>query len=1287
MALPGPRPSAQALHTIQTAFDRFAATVTPEDRDEFTRTELKDVRNAALRIEAQLASRRSLCNMRRLQPFLAGLERYSKAIDVLCNGTPFLPWAWAPVKLILQISSDFQNAFEKLIEAYGKIADALPRFDRLDAALKHDHNFQAVLALVYTDILDFHRRAYKFVRMKSWKLFFCSMWGHFESRFGSILSSFAYHSELVDKEATAIDVSEASERRKQDAEKWEKQEQEWRAAKLRAVVAWLRVDGDSPEDTLDKLSRECLPGSCDWLYGHPKVELWLKDTGTTALLWLHGKPGAGKSVLCSSLIQNLENRNVKVLYYFCSYIGTTAASSSLIIRSFIIQVIQSNPDLAVFVHDEFMPTRPRATRRALMELLPKLLQSVGSARLVIDGLDEWNPKEQSLILEDVLTFISTNSSSHICKILISSRDVPTISRILTRVTRKTSYISLNDEGTSIERAIGHFIEKRLSDHEDNLKELDPSAELSSQLRCMLIEKANGMFLWVRLVLDHLEEVYSPEDLRDAITNLPSDLTDLYNRILQRICNPREPHKYERARRILKWVSFSRRPLHRLELLHGLALTPDRLVPDCKEIPTTAILELCKPLVEERIDGSIAFVHFSVQEHLNSGGSVHIIQDEAHQDLAFACTTVLLSGLALVDPGMTPVKRLVKVGGGLYRLLPYALEYWIDHVLLYVSSGASLDRNHRLAQHLSRLRVEHDRLLTLIGRSKGPLENPNEIATPNPGDLRLQLLSHLYIHDLIQDVLHFRHQSAQGNCENGKAVEEYAMHNDPTLFNKLAMDFENYVLCLLREDSLEGLSKEKLEAFQSSYASAAFRCRYTSCPRRSFGFASIQLRNGHEAIHFQRVHCKVSACPWSRIGFTNTRALDAHTRNHHSKMTPIPVLAKIRTTKTANGIESGVAQGHREPLDKQAPIWTWPAREEFDQKLAAVENRLAAVYLDKIPPKHVREGEDWFAYFNPAIVRSLDIGLIYTVSAESVIPLARFSSDDRYLAICGNGFVRVFEIQGDTLHLHAELHHKRLGESAEEDCYLRDLRFLSDNRRVVTAGEDNIIRVWTISPPAVIMDLRGHQSDIYSIDISRDDRIIASGSHKSVRVWQVHNGNLIWDLPTPDIVTRVSIAPDSQTIAATSFDRTYVWSVITGSLIANLSGHSDCLYGLEFSPLGEGIISSSLDRKVKMWVLDSNIQSRYSGDSFGGSCIKTFEGHHDFVLSATVSPDEAWVLSGSKDKSVHCWDRSTGVLQFVLVAHSSSVINAVFNAGGTMFVTASGDMRARIWSLKPYTGPR
>jgi hypothetical protein len=44
------------------------------------------------------------------------------------------------------------SAFERLVEAYGKIWDMLPRLDHLGNALVEDRNSQNVLALVYSDV-------------------------------------------------------------------------------------------------------------------------------------------------------------------------------------------------------------------------------------------------------------------------------------------------------------------------------------------------------------------------------------------------------------------------------------------------------------------------------------------------------------------------------------------------------------------------------------------------------------------------------------------------------------------------------------------------------------------------------------------------------------------------------------------------------------------------------------------------------------------------------------------------------------------------------------------------------------------------------------------------------------------------------------------------------------------------------------------------------------------------------------------------------------------------------
>ena len=60
-----------------------------------------------------------------------------------------------------QIASGYGHIFEIIVGAYAEIAEALPRFDRFQKAFQNNPNFQNVLAMVYTDILEFHRHAYK----------------------------------------------------------------------------------------------------------------------------------------------------------------------------------------------------------------------------------------------------------------------------------------------------------------------------------------------------------------------------------------------------------------------------------------------------------------------------------------------------------------------------------------------------------------------------------------------------------------------------------------------------------------------------------------------------------------------------------------------------------------------------------------------------------------------------------------------------------------------------------------------------------------------------------------------------------------------------------------------------------------------------------------------------------------------------------------------------------------------------------------------------------------------
>ncbi|KAF2812552.1 uncharacterized protein BDZ99DRAFT_413355, partial [Mytilinidion resinicola] len=626
--------------------------------------------------------------MKRIQPLLDGLERYSKVVEVLCNGTPYLPWIWAPIKLMLQLASDFTTAFERLISAYSQIAENLSRFDRLSQAFGGNPEFQQVLAVVYADILEFHRRAYKFFRKPSWKCFFLSSWGRFDNRFKYILESLARHSDLVDREANALSIAEAREWRERTTREAKKRETEMAAAQYRHVLSWLgdrTADQDAQDEQdnrLDQLLGSCYPNTAEWILTRSPVKNWLRTQGNKPTLWLKGKPGSGKSVLCSKLIQFLrKDGQSSVLFYFCSYASATSKQSTRILKSFAIQILRRHQNLSSYVYDEYVLSGQTPSMQALKSLLPNLLSSIRGPRMVIDGLDECLDSEQKEVLKDILAF-SSNVAYGSCPVLIVSRDVRHINAMLS----KKPSLSLNNEESAVNAAIGSFTKQRLLEMQTRFQELDIDRSTMEDFEKQIVDKAKGMFLWVRLVLDILEDdVYNANELKTAIDALPAGLTEFYERIIL-LVKRFSPQNYDKAVRILEWITFAKRAPKKFEVQDAVALTANNnILSEDTKLPET-VLHLCRPLVEDGPDNTIVFVHFTVYEyflHESSGPFLH--RESAEYNLTLSCVTYMLQGMSLINSRLSEEERTVNVGKGFHGLHLYAVEYWLEHLLDYAQA--------------------------------------------------------------------------------------------------------------------------------------------------------------------------------------------------------------------------------------------------------------------------------------------------------------------------------------------------------------------------------------------------------------------------------------------------------------------------------------------------------------------------------------------------------------------------------------------------------------------------
>ena len=87
--------------------------------------------------------------------------------------------------------------------------------------------------------------------------------------------------------------------------------------------------------------------------------------------------------------------------------------------------------------------------------------------------------------------------------------------------------------------------------------------------------------------------------------------------------------------------------------------------------------------------------------------------------------------------------------------------------------------------------------------------------------------------------------------------------------------------------------------------------------------------------------------------------------------------------------------------------------------------------------------------------------------------------------------------------------------------------------------------------------------------------------------------------------------------------------ITGSQVAILSGHTNWVRSLAFSPDGMLLVSGSDDRTVSLW----DVQT--------GGAVKTFHGHTNWVCSVSVSAESTTIASGSYDRTIRLWDIKIG----------------------------------------------
>jgi WD40 repeat protein len=114
-------------------------------------------------------------------------------------------------------------------------------------------------------------------------------------------------------------------------------------------------------------------------------------------------------------------------------------------------------------------------------------------------------------------------------------------------------------------------------------------------------------------------------------------------------------------------------------------------------------------------------------------------------------------------------------------------------------------------------------------------------------------------------------------------------------------------------------------------------------------------------------------------------------------------------------------------------------------------------------------------------------------------------------------------------------------------------------------------------------------------------------------------------------------------------------------------HSDMLFVTTISNDGTRIVSAISSHRVKIW-------SIYNQEFY------IFSGHTRQIVSIAISPNNAYVITGSLDNTVNIWDMYTGELNHRCVGHTSPVSIIGITDDSKYAITVSGDMMTKKWDI-------
>ncbi|KIX08660.1 uncharacterized protein Z518_03317 [Rhinocladiella mackenziei CBS 650.93] len=430
---------------------------------------------------------------------------------------------------------------------------------------------------------------------------------------------------------------------------------------------------------------------------HPKTGQWLLNgqqfadwkNSTTSLMWLHGSAGCGKTILSAASLHHILNYkeshpDTTVSYFYFDFKDVEKQCSRMAIRSLLFQCALQGSDVIQDLERLYQKCdngRQQPAEDVTQSLFRKAAACPGQKYVILDALDECTDREDLLLFVCELMKLKPRD----LHVLATSRREKDIEDGLSPIATH----NINIQSALVDADIHIYIHDRMAT-DTKLKKWPDSVR--NEITTTLMEKAGGMFRWVYCQLESIRQCVKLSALRKALSSLPKNLDETYNRILQSL---ESTGQLQDAISALQWLCFSSRPLNLAEIVEILAIgTADQggFFPEERLPDPTDVMVVCSSLISldpinndnnnaDSWDGSkedarriqIQLSHFSVKEFLLSSRcafDLNFRPQICHLAIAEGCLHYLLH----LCQNAPLTEELIEQ----YPLSLYAAKEWWQH---------------------------------------------------------------------------------------------------------------------------------------------------------------------------------------------------------------------------------------------------------------------------------------------------------------------------------------------------------------------------------------------------------------------------------------------------------------------------------------------------------------------------------------------------------------------------------------------------------------------------------